>query len=76
MRNPEIFEYKGHEYELIGFAKMKDPETRKWRSAVLYRNKNNPSQTPYCRDAQEFVSKFKAVRSKKHANELKERLGL
>ena len=50
------YEYKGKKYTVQRELKMKDPTSRKWLDAVIYKAWHTGEF--YCRDKQEFLQKF------------------
>jgi hypothetical protein len=53
----KIFKYEktGKEYTVVGYAKMKDPMTRKWLDSVIYTD----GDLVFVREKQEFSERFK-----------------
>lgn len=50
-----IYLKNGHTYKVIQEAKMKDPTTGEWRTAILYTD----GGSAYCREKEDFLAKFK-----------------
>lgn len=58
-----IFEHlkTGNLYLVLGEAELKNPSTRSWEDAVLYKPLYGDMSKTYVRELNDFVSKFKAV---------------
>ena len=50
------FKYKENKYTLIGYGKMKHPETREWINAVMYISVK--TRECYSREKSDFESSF------------------
>ena len=64
MEDPKIgsvYTYRDKEYVVTNLCTMKDPYTRTWLDAVLYRNTSGHSNKVYVRQKGEFVQRFKLV---------------
>ena len=53
------YKYKGNTYQIVGLVKYKNPETRKWISAVAYQTYNDSNAQIWIREIREFIDRFK-----------------
>lgn len=58
-----IFVYKDHEYIIVGFGKLKNPEIGGWEPCVYYRSIDSDTdrKTVYARVEDEFFDLFKQI---------------
>jgi ribosomal protein L13 len=54
----EVYSYKGNEYQLQGYIRIKNPDTRQWQTHAIYIDKNNDQ---WGRLATEFAQRFKCL---------------
>lgn len=55
-----IYPKNGRTYKVIQEAKMKDPTTGEWKTAILYTD----GDSAYCRGKEDFLAKFKPKEEK------------